>query len=303
MGGMGCINRHHIAVMGLQPGPDLIHPAQRLNMRLPRQCRLLAGGGVPGGLSSGSHENSSRSPRPITSSLLRQSQRLFNALLPDQTETRGQGIAHQALHGHQLQPRNPVAKPTNRPTFKTTGHNGPEALQIAVHVHSQAVLGDPAATTDTDRRHLVVLEPDTGESLDPLPPEAEQLQHVDHDPFQLTQVPMQIGATTTQIQHRVNHQLTRRVMGHFPAAVNAVQRCRGMLRIEEEMGFTGAAAKGVTTRVLQQPDRLGIGVCGRFIEQSILPTTLQIPGLLEGNQLGRLKKKCRRPASGIQRRH
>ena len=92
-------------------------------------------------------------------------------------------------------------------------------------------------------------------------------------------------------------------MGHFPAAVNAVQRCRGMLRIEEEMGFTGAAAKGVTTRVLQQPDRLGIGVCGRFIEQSILPTTLQIPGLLEGNQLGRLKKKCRRPASGIQRRH
>ena len=35
MSSVGRINSHHLSVMGLQPGPDLIHTAKRMNMRLP----------------------------------------------------------------------------------------------------------------------------------------------------------------------------------------------------------------------------------------------------------------------------
>ena len=84
------------------------------------------------------------------------------------------------------------------------------------------------------------------------------LQHINHHLFQLTQIPVQIGATTTEIQHRVSHQLTRCVMRHLPTTINAVQWGRRMLRIEQQMVFTGATAKGVTGRVLQQPDRFRI---------------------------------------------
>ena len=73
MSGMGGINGHHITVMGFQPGPDLIHPTETLNMSLASQCRLLAGGWTPGGLSGGSHGSGMQSPRPITSRLVRQS--------------------------------------------------------------------------------------------------------------------------------------------------------------------------------------------------------------------------------------
>jgi len=51
------INRHHLTVMRLQPRPDLIHPAESLNMSLASQCCLLAGRWLPGGLSGGSHGN------------------------------------------------------------------------------------------------------------------------------------------------------------------------------------------------------------------------------------------------------
>ena len=128
MGGMGSINRQHITVMGLEPGPDLIHTAEALNMGLAGQSRLLAGGCMPGGLGGGSHGKAVQSPRPITSALHRQSgcfstRHLPTAVLPDEIEARSQGITQQGLHDLDLQIRNPVAQTPHRSSLEPTGHN------------------------------------------------------------------------------------------------------------------------------------------------------------------------------------
>ena len=133
-----------------------------------------------------------------------------------------------------------------------------DSLQIASHVQSKTVLRDPATATNTDCRNLLLIKPDPSESFNAHPLQAENLQHINHHLFQLTQIPVQIRATTTEIEHRISHQLTWRVMRHFPTTIDAVQWGRRMLWIEQQMVFTGAAAKGVTARVLQQPDRFRI---------------------------------------------
>ena len=68
--------------------------------------------------------------------------------------------------------------------------------------------------------------------------------------FKLTQIPVQIRTTTAQVQHRISHQLTGCMVRHFPATIDAVKWGRRMLRIEQQVVFTGAAAEGVTARVL-----------------------------------------------------
>ena len=50
------------------------------------------------------------------------------------------------------------------------------------------------------------------------------------------------------------------MMRDFPTTIDAVQWRRRILRIEQQMVFTGAAAEGVTAGVLQQPDRFGVSV-------------------------------------------
>ena len=92
-------------------------------------------------------------------------------------------------------------------------------------------------------------------------------------------------------------------MGHLAATINAVERCRRLKRIKAEMGFAGATSERVTTGVLQQPDGFGTAGSSWLRQQAFLPTPLPLPGLLERNELLRLKKKCRRPTSGIRRRY
>ena len=59
-----------------------------------------------------------------------------------------------------------------------------------------------------------------------------------------------------QINHRIGHQLARHVVGDFTAAIEPVQRCRWMLRIEMQVLEAGAAAERVASRVLQQQQQL-----------------------------------------------
>jgi len=107
---------------------------------------------------------------------------------------------------------------------------------------------------------------------------------------------MQVALSPAQVQHGVGHQLARHVMGHFTAAINAMQRRRRCGWIKQQMLLRGAAAEGVTARVLQDPNRFRsrhrIG-CQLGCQQCRLPLLLPAPGLDEGHQLLRLKKNCR----------
>lgn len=214
-----------------------------------------------------------------------------------------QGITKQRAHLLQGQSRDPIAETPDLPPRQAARHHGLKSGQITGHVQSQTVLGDPASTADPDRRHFALIQPHPCEPIDALTLKIKDLQHIQHHLLELTQIPMQIGLMATEIQNRISHQLTRGVMGHLAAPVDAVQRCRRLKRIKMEMSFAGTSAEGVTTGVLQQPDGFGTTGGSRLRQQACLPKPLSLPGLLEGNELLRLKKKCRRPISGIRRRH
>ena len=215
----------------------------------------------------------------------------------------GQGITKERAHLLQVQSWDPIAETPDLPPGQTARHHGFKSGQITGHVQSQTVLGDPASTADPDGRHFALIQPNPCEPIDALTMQIKGLQHIQHHLLELTQIPMQVGLMTTKIQNRVGHQLTRSVMGHLAATVDAVQRCRRLKRIKTEMGFAGTTAEGVTTGVLQQPDGFRTTGGSRLRQQTFLPAPLSLPSLLEGNELLRLKKKCRRPTSGIRRRH
>ena len=158
------------------------------------------------------------------------------------------------------------------------------------------MLGDPATAAHPDRSHLAVVKPDTRHALHPLALKTEECQHVDYHLLELAQIPMQIALSPAQVQHGIGHQLARHVMGHFTAAIDAMQRRRWRGWIKQQMLLRSAAAEGVTARVLQDPNRLWsrlqIG-CQLGCQQRRLPLLLPAPGLGEGHQLLRLKKNCR----------
>lgn len=214
-----------------------------------------------------------------------------------------QSITEQRAHFLQGQSRDPIAETADLPTRQAARHHGLKPRQIAGHIESQSVLGDPATTADPDRRHFALIQPDPREPIDPLTMEIKGLQHIQHHLLELAQIPMQVGLMTTEIQHRVSHQLTRGVMGHFAATVNAVQRCRRLKRIKTKMGFAGTTAERVATGMLQQPDGFSTTCGSGLCQQAFLPAPLLLPGLRKGNELLRLKKKCRRLICGIRRRH
>ena len=223
---------------------------------------------------------------------------------PAQAEPCCQRLTNKGLHLRDAQAGNPIAETSYGPPGDAAGNNSLKPLHGATHIQSNPVLGDPAPAPHTDGRHLALSEPDPCESGESLAFETELSQHIDHHMLQLTQVPMQIHAVAVEIQHRINHKLTGTVMGDLPTAIDAVQRGRGVLRIEEEVGFRCTTPQGVTGRMLQQPN----GSCLRRIEalrlfqQALLPTALPSPGLCKRHQARRLEKKCRRPCSGIGRR-
>ena len=242
--------------------------------------------------------------RPALSPTSAFSNRSVRTVNPAQAEPCGQRLTNKGLHLRDAQTGNPIAETSHGSPGEATGNNSLKPLHGATHIQGNPVLGDPAPAPHTNSRHLAPIEPDARESGESLTSETEHSQHIDHHLLQLTQVPVQIHAVAMEIQHRRNHKLTWTVMGHLPAAIDAVQRGGGMIRIKEDVGFRCATPQGVTGWMLQQPH----GCCLRRIEslrlfqQALLPTALPSPGLRKRNQVRRLEKKCRRPCSGIGRR-
>ena len=90
------------------------------------------------------------------------------------------------------------------------------------------------------------------------------------------------------------------MMGHLTATVDPVNRCRRLVRGEMQMSAAGPAAQGVTSLVLQKPDRLRRL---RILEKTLLPLTLIGPRLLERQGLGGLNKNCGAGVCRIDRRN
>ena len=161
------------------------------------------------------------------------------------------------------------------------------------------MLGNPAATAHTDGGDLAVVQPEAGQPRQTLTLQAQLRQNIQNDLFQLTQIPVQIGRAALKVQHRVGHQLAGQVMGHLPAPIDPVQRCRWVSGIEMQVLLAGTTAEGVTGLVLQDPDRLR----SRWIsKKSALPALLRRPGGIESNRITGLEKKCTLGVGRIVRR-
>ena len=120
--------------------------------------------------------------------------------------------------------RPPLQQPPHGSIRDATGHHLSKTRQIRVHIQGQTVLADPAPGPHTDRRHLLPLEPHAGEPLQSRTLEPQLRQQIDHHPFQLAQIEVKVSAMALQVEHGIEHQLTRAVVGHLPAAINAKQR-------------------------------------------------------------------------------
>ena len=208
---------------------------------------------------------------------------------PDQIETSAQGFPQPGLNLFHRQPRPPVAQTTHPAAPETAGGDELKPAQRTGHIQSETVLGDPATASGSDGRHLAPLQPDAGEARNALSHQVEIREHIQQHLFQLTQIPVEIRLVTAQIQHRIGHQLAWQMVGYLTAAIDPVQRSRRLLRIEVKMIRAGTATKGVTGRMLQQPDRLRLA---GMLQKTLLPAPLIAPGPLERHRIRRLEKNC-----------
>ena len=194
-------------------------------------------------------------------------------------EVLGDGLAKQGLHLIHRQTRNPVRQTSGLTALQTTGRDLVKPTEIAVHVESESVLGDPAATTNANRRHLATLQPQAGQARLPFSLQAKLRQHIDQQLLQLPQIHVQIGGAALQIQHWIHHDLTRQMVGHLPTPIDVVQRVRRLGDIKMKMLQAGTTAKGVTRRMLENPDSFRSLAVGH---QTFLPATLISPGEIKG---------------------
>jgi len=206
-----------------------------------------------------------------------------------QAKTAGKSIQQglTQLLGVELRP--PIHQTPHGPITESTGHHCRKASQVAIHIQGQAVLADPAPGPHTDRRQLAALQPHPGEPIDPLALQIQTRQHIDHNLLELAQIQVQVSAVALQIEHWVEHQLARGVVGHLAATVNAVQgqgRCGG---IEAQKGLRCAAAQGVAGLMLKQDH--GVRALG-IVQQPLLQLALDRPGPFKRHRDRRFKKDC-----------
>ena len=208
---------------------------------------------------------------------------------PDQIKAECHGLHQQRLNLSHRQSGDPIRQTSNRQILEATGCDQAEARKLAVDVQRQAVLCDPAAAADADRPDLAVFQPETCHLWQALCLEPQSRQPIDHNLLQLTQIPVQIRGAPAQIQHRVDHQLSRDMVGDFPTAINAMQRQWRGGGIEVEMIAAGTAAKGETGWMFQEPNSLR---SLRILKQANLPLTLSFPCPLKRHRSRWLKKNC-----------
>ena len=151
------------------------------------------------------------------------------------------------------------------------------------------MLADPPLGPHADGRQLVPLQPDTGEAGQAFGGQPVFGQQIDYHLFQLPQVEMQISAMALQVQHRVEHQLARAVVGNLAAAVDAVQGQGRVGGIKAQKAWVGATAEGVAGLVLQQD----YGIWAFWLQQQpLLQLPLGMPAPLERHQPLGFKKDC-----------
>ena len=218
---------------------------------------------------------------------------------PDQIKTECEGLHQKRLNLSHREPWDPLRQSSHGQSLKTTGSDQAEAGQITVNIQRKTMLRDPAATADADRPDLAVLQPETCQPRQALCLQSQFRKHLDHHLLQLTQIPVQVWIAPAQIKHRVDHQLSGEMVGHFPAAINAMQwQWRGG-GIEAEVIAAGTAAKGETGWMFQTPNSLR---SLRILEQTSSPVTLSVPSLLKRHRSPWLEKNCSTGVGRIQRR-
>jgi hypothetical protein len=92
-----------------------------------------------------------------------------------------------------------------------------------------------------------------------------------------------------QIQHRIEHQLARHVVGHLATAINAMERQGWRLRIKAQVGLAGAAAQGVAGFLFHKQHGVRAGGIG---QEPLLQLPLPGPGPGEGHGPAGFKKNC-----------
>jgi hypothetical protein len=100
---------------------------------------------------------------------------------------------------------------------------------------------------------------------------------------------MQIRRAALQIQHWINNDLARQMVGHLTTSIDVMQRMWRLRNIEMEVIEAGSASEGVAGGVLQDPDRLR---CRDIGHQPFPPATLIPPGDFKGDRIRRLETNC-----------
>ena len=210
-------------------------------------------------------------------------------IAPLQRKARRHRRQQQRPHLVAAEPGDPVEQPPHRPIADATGHDRGKARQIAAHIERQAVLADPAARADANGRNLAALQPHPGLPCAALARQIEGGEHIEHHLLKRAQVQMQISAMALQVEHRIEHQLARGMVGDLTAAVDAKQRVGRRRGVKAQKGRIGAAAEGVAGLMLQQQHRLRSVWIG---EQALLPGALLRQGRRKWHQALWFKKDC-----------
>ena len=164
----------------------------------------------------------------------------------------------------------------------STGVDPLKVTEIRVDVQSKTMAGDPVAHTDTDGSQLSRVCPDTGQTG----PDEGMNTKVSHGPdqalLQISQEKMDIPSTLTQIEMRVDDQLSRTMISHISPPVDSNQLDGNSFPVfppEDILQFP-CPSHGENVGMLQQIDRLGLAAMKSFLERPFLP----LQGLVKRNQ-------------------
>ncbi len=105
----------------------------------------------------------------------------------------------------------------------STGVDPLKITEIRVDIQSKTMGGDPVAHTNTDGSQFSGSGPDTGQTGPDEGFDTKVSHRLDQALFQISQEKMDIPSTLTQIEMRVDDQLSRTMIGHISSPVDSNQ--------------------------------------------------------------------------------
>lgn len=145
---------------------------------------------------------------------------------------------------------------------ETAGNDQRKGVGIEVHVEGEAVKGHPATHTDPDRGNLprrpggVWAREHTGESFAPIPLYLEFGESIDQDRFEAAKECHHVRLPARfEIDDRVPHELTRRVVRHVSAPGDTVHLDPSGTQFrfgDQEVGLIAATSQSDGRRVLEK---------------------------------------------------